>query len=60
MKYLVASAVKSKIHKAGKQITPDALRVLDAKVDNFLDKLIEVHNGGHNRIDGVLVALVKL
>lgn len=60
MKYLNTSAVKSKIHKAKKQITPDGLNMIDVKMDAFLNKLTEVHNGGRKKIDGVLVALIRI
>lgn len=60
MRYLIVKSVKAKINEAKKQITPEALSVIDAKVDEYLTKLIALHNGGHKRIDGIVAALVKI
>jgi len=58
--YLKAKAVKQKIHKEGKQITPDGLYAIDVKVDDFLTKLCKQFNGHHTRITAKLVNLTGI
>ncbi len=60
MRYLITKSVKQKINKANKQITKSALRALDIKVDEYLDKLIKQWNGKSKRITAELVNLIKL
>jgi hypothetical protein len=60
MYYLQASKVKATLHKAGYQITPDALHVIDVKVGEFLDRLMKQWNGHHKRITKELVGLTNI
>ena len=60
MFYLKAKSIKQKLNSAGYQINKEALGAMDAKVDDFLNRLIKIWNGHHKRITPELVSLVKL
>lgn len=60
MHYLQATKVKRKLHESGYQITPAALGVMDAKVDDYLNRLMKTWNGHHKRITPELVSITQL
>jgi len=53
-RFIRSHAVKEYIKEVGngkKQAGADFLFVLDAHIQNLLDRSIKVHNGGHKRLD---------
>ena len=60
MRYIKEKTVKEKFHKAGKQVTRDALRAIDIKVEQLIEKATKQFNGHHSRIDSIVINLLKL
>lgn len=60
MKYLNVKNVKHKIHLNGKQISKDGLYALNAKVDEYLDRICMIRNGSQKRIDAAIISRVGL
>lgn len=59
MAYIVESKVKQFLHDNGKQVSPDGLHAIEVKFVEFLSKICRTHNGGHKRIDAMLVNCFK-
>ncbi len=53
--YLVEAHVKQKVHAVGKRLGADALSVLDAFVDEALDRAVRVHDGGAKTLTGTVM-----
>jgi len=60
MHYLKAKNIKSKLHDNGFSINKVAMELLDAKIDEFMEKLMRQWNGHHRRITSEVINVTKL
>jgi len=59
MAYIVESKIKQFMHDNGKQITGCGMHAIEVKLVEFLSKICRTHNGGHKRVDAMLVNCLK-
>jgi hypothetical protein len=59
LKYIVVQSVMEKVHGSGNSITKDALKALDMKVEDILNRAIRQWNGHHKRITSDIIYFVK-
>jgi len=60
MRYIVESAVKSKLKEHDRQIGPEGLTALDCKIEMYLEKIGKQFNGHRKKIDASLIGMLKL
>ena len=60
MKLTNKKAIKDIIHSRGKQISQDGLEAIDRKVEKFIEKICNTHNGSKKRIDSEVVYFCKV